>query len=87
MKILWPNLHVHVNVGNHLEGLEGFFSGGRFGGNVQATTRAGSAPVSSILDRIVAEGLPQPDKRLRTVGAPPDDVPWLWLSLEHLPLC
>ena len=64
-----------------------FFSGGRFGGNVQATTRAGSAPVSSILDRIVAEGLPQPDKRLRTVGAPLDDVPWLWLSLEHLPLC
>ena len=64
-----------------------FFSGGRFDGNVQATTRAGSAPVSSILDRIVAEGLPQPDKRLRTVGAPLDDVPWLWLSLEHLPLC
>ena len=76
-----------MNVSDLLDDREGFFSGGRFGGNVQATTRAGSAPVSSILDRIVAEGLPQPDKRLRTVGAPLDDVPWLWLSLEHLPLC
>ena len=78
---------MYVNVDFYLQVHIDFFSGGRFGGNVQATTRAGSAPVSSILDRIVAEGLPQPDKRLRTVGAPLDDVPWLWLSLEHLPLC